>query len=582
MEMNEKKMKTYRIGNEIQIRWPILTNGEEESLDGRRLSLYLSDQWGNDRKVETFGTEGNVIVFTFLASEQYKTGVYRLTLFENEGKSHQTACDYCFAFRLVSHSCDIPADMAIKELPLGSTNLDVGIHGLSAYEIAVNYGYEGSEEQWMREFQTVLNSTNLIVESVATAEQVLQRSEQLFSGLSDIQQAEQGRVSNESARVLAEQGRDSAEGLRQSKEEERQRQEQTRQTKEQERQETFTTNEQQRAQTFQQSQSQRQQTFESSEQSRSQTFSASEAQRDETFTGGESQRQQTFNDNEDLRERRVSTFMSDVEAAEALRVQAEAQRAEDEADRRSSESSRRLNENTRQQNETIRGTNESTRRSNEDVRVQHEQERVENELQRQRDENLRVQQDNQIAEAERLRSGAETRRVSSENARVVAEQGRVQAETLRENAELAREQNTTAAINGIAAEIQSKHTEYTQTLNNAVTQAQADVAAAIADFNRTKIVLQTESEVAIDPNVKNIWRTAIAELTITFAAGDSRYDDEYMIQFTCPTESGTTLHLPSTVRWAEDNPLEPEPGLTYQISVVDNLAIYAGWEAAQE
>ena len=581
MAKNEQ-MKTYRIGNEIQVKWPILTNGEEESLDGRRLSLYLSDQWGNDRKVETFGTEGNMIVFTFLASEQYKTGVYRLTLFENEGLSHQTCCDYCFAFRLVSHSCDIPDDMAVKDLPLDSTNLDVGIHGLSAYEIAVNYGYEGSEEQWMREFQTVLNSTNLIVESVATAEHVLQRTEQLFSDLSDIQQAEQGRVSNEEARVLAEQGRDSAEGLRKSKEEERQRQEQTRQTKEQERQETFTTNEQQRTQTFQQSQLERQQTFESSEQSRSQTFSASEAQRTETFTGSENLRQQTFNDNENQRESRVSTFMSDAEAAERLRVQAENQRIEDEADRKSSESSRRLNENTRQQNETIRGTNESTRRSNEDVRVQHEQERVENELQRQRDENLRVQQDNQIAEAERLRSGAETRRVSSENARVVAEQGRVQAETLRENAELAREQNTTAAINGIAAEIQSKHTEYTQTLNNAVTQAQADVAAAIADFNRTKIVLQTESEVEISPNVKNIWRTAISELTITFAAGDSRYDDEYMIQFTCPTESSTDLHLPSTVRWAEDNPLEPEPRWTYQISVVDNLAIYAGWEAASE
>ena len=89
----EEDIKTYRIGNEIQIKWPILTNGEEQSLAGRRLSLYLSDQWGNDRKVETFGTEGNVIVFTFLATEQYKTGVYRLTLFENEGIAHQTACD---------------------------------------------------------------------------------------------------------------------------------------------------------------------------------------------------------------------------------------------------------------------------------------------------------------------------------------------------------------------------------------------------------------------------------------------------------------------------------------------------------
>ena len=579
MAKNEN-MKTFRIGNEIQVRWPILTNGEETSLSGRDLTLILSDQWGNDREVKTFGTEGNVIVFTFLASEQFKTGVYRLTLYENYGKLHQIATDYCFAFKLVAHSCDIPSDMSSSELPLDSTNVDVGIHGLSAYEIAVNYGYEGSEEQWMEEFHTVLSSTQLIVESVATAEHVLQRTEQLFNDLSEIQQAEQGRVSNEEARVLAEQGRDHAEGLRQSAEEERQRQEQTRQSQEQQRQETFVANEQQRSQTFQQSQSQRQQTFEGSEQQRSQTFAASEEQRTESFTGSENTRQQTFENNESQRESRLSEVISDVEAAERLRVEAENQRDADEADRKSSESTRRLNENTRQQNETIRGTNESTRRSNENVRVQHEQERVEDELQRQRNEDLRVQQDNVIAEAERLRSGAETRRVSSENARVVAEQGRVQAELLRVNAELERERNTQAAIDGIEAQITAKHEEYQETLNGAISEAQEDVSEAIADFNRTKIVLQTESEVEINPNVKNIWRTAISELTITFAAGDFRYDDEYMIQFTCPANAGTILHLPSTLRWADDNPISPEPSNTYQISVVDNLAIFAGWEAA--
>lgn len=578
--MKNEQMKTFRIGNEIQIKWPILTNGEEVSLDGRRLSLYLSDQWGNDRKVETFGTEGNVIVFTFLASEQYKTGVYRLTLFENEGLTHQTCCDYCFAFRLVAHSCDIPADMSVVDLPLGTTDMVVGIHGLSAYEIAVNYGYEGSEEQWMREFQTVLSSTTLIVESVATAEEVLQRTEQLFSDLSDIQRAEQGRVSNEEARVFAEQGRDHAENIRQSNENERRSQEQTRQTREEQRQETFDSNEQQRSQTFSQSQSHRQQTFEDSEQQRSQTFASSEAHRSETFDASETLRQQTFENNESQREGRLSEVISDVEAAEQLRVEEENQRDADEADRKRSESTRRLNENTRQQSETIRGKNESTRRSNEDTRVQHETERVENELQRQSNEDLRVQQDNQFAEAERLRSGAEARRVSSENGRVSAEQGRMQAESLRVNAELERERNTRAAIDGIEAQITEKHEEYTSALHSAVEHAQEEVAVAIADFNRTKIVLQTESEVEINPNVKNIWRTAISELTITFAAGDSRYDDEYMIQFTCPANAGTILHLPSTLRWADDNPLEPEPGNTYQISVVDNFAIYAGWEAA--
>lgn len=583
MAKNEQ-MKTYRIGNEIQIKWPILTNGEEVSLDGRRLSLYLSDQWGNDRKVENFGTEGNVVVFTFLASDQFKTGVYRLTLFENEGLAHQTACDYCFAFRLVAHSCDIPDDMAVEDLPLDSTNLDVGIHGLSAYEIAVNYGYEGSEEQWMREFQTVLNSTNLIVESVDRAAHVLQRTEELFQDLTLIQEAEQGRVDNENLRVEHEgervgneNERVSAERTRQEKEEERQANErqrisdfntgqesrsQTFTQNEQQRQQTFSDNEQSRQQTFNQKQSERQETFEQSEssrgntfsqneQSRSQTFTTKEGERQSTFDGNEQQRQSdfsdaealrqsTFEDNESQRESRTTDFVADVQAAEDLRISAENERVENENDRKSKESTRRLNENTRQESESIRNQNESTRRSQENNRVSNEAERVENELLRQRTENARLLNDDVIAEAERLRQQAELRRIQSENERNAAE--------------LLREQ--------------------------AKSQMLQDVQTAIADFNRTRRVVQTLTEVEIQPNVKNIWVEPVAELTITFAEGISGYDNEYMIQFQCPYNEPTSLTLPQGLQWVDDDPIELQPGWLYQISVIDNLAIYAGWEAA--
>ena len=473
--MKNEQMKTYRIGNEIQIKWPILTNGEEVSLDGRRLSLYISDQWGNDRKVETFGTEGNMIVFTFLASEQYKTGVYRLTLFENEGLEHQTACDYCFAFRLVAHSCDIPADMTVADLPLASTNMEVGIHGLSAYEIAVNYGYEGSEEQWMREFQTVLSSTNLIVESVAMAEKVLQRTENLFTDLSDIQQAEQIRVSNE-------EGRDHAEGLRQSAEDERQLQEQTRQ------------------QTFAESELQRQQTFETSEQQRSGSYEQAERRRDTSF----------------------SEVVGNIAESERSRVEAE----------------------------TLRNSSENTRNRQETARVEEETLRQESEQQRSSNENVRSKNENARIEAEHIRIRNENSRQQLYNSVLSSEQQRVENEQDRENNEQRRNSETAAAI------------------------------AAISGEHIVLKVLQTNSEVSINPNVKNVWETPMQQLTISFRDGDSRCDNEYIIQFTCPANVGTDLNLPSTVRWLDNNPLNPEPGYTYQISVVDNLAIYAGWEAA--
>lgn len=178
-------MKTYRIGNEISIRWPILTNGNEESLDGRYLTLYMSDQYGSSRQVENFGTEGNVIVFTFLPTEQKRTGTYHLTLFENEGDEHQLVCDWCNAFRLVAHSCEIPADMAADELPLNATNIDVGIRGQSAYEIAVQHGYEGSEEQWAQQFNTILTSAETIEAGAQAAQQILDRNEQLAGDLAD-------------------------------------------------------------------------------------------------------------------------------------------------------------------------------------------------------------------------------------------------------------------------------------------------------------------------------------------------------------------------------------------------------------
>ena len=401
MAKNEN-MKTFRIGNEIQVRWPILTNGEETSLSGRDLTLILSDQWGNDREVKTFGTEGNVIVFTFLASEQFKTGVYRLTLYENYGKLHQIATDYCFAFKLVAHSCDIPSDMSSSELPLDSTNVDVGIHGLSAYEIAVNYGYEGSEEQWMEEFHTVLSSTQLIVESVERSELVLRRSEELFEGLSTLQQSEQGRVDAEAIRVENEQQRVSNESDRQANERQR------------------VSAETQRAETFVSSEQQRQQTFQSSEQQRDQTASDNESQRQTNFNTGEQTRQQTFETNESNRESRLTEVISDVQNAETQRQSAESDRQVAETERNSSESTRRLNENTRQASETTRNSNESYRRQQETRRASAEDERVQNELLRQSAERSRLEQDDVIAETERLRVAAEQRRVVAESERAAA------------------------------------------------------------------------------------------------------------------------------------------------------------------
>lgn len=91
-----------------------------------------------------------------------------------------------------------------------------------------------------------------------------------------------------------------------------------------------------------------------------------------------------------------------------------------------------------------------------------------------------------------------------------------------------------------------------------------------------QMVSQTDTTTSINPNVLNVWG-AVTSLAINFVAGASGSVNEYMLQFTVASDNFTLLFPPS-VRWSE----EPEwvNGNTYQVSVEDNLALYAGWEAA--
>lgn len=121
-----------------------------------------------------------------------------------------------------------------------------------------------------------------------------------------------------------------------------------------------------------------------------------------------------------------------------------------------------------------------------------------------------------------------------------------------------------------------------------INSVRASIAAQVNDLSsvvttlsqnlRAKVVAQTESSVSVNPNVLNVWGE-MASLTVSFTAGAAGYANEYMIQFTCPPSAATELSLPASVRWANGDVLEPEAGYTYQISIVDNLAVYAGWEA---
>lgn len=100
--------------------------------------------------------------------------------------------------------------------------------------------------------------------------------------------------------------------------------------------------------------------------------------------------------------------------------------------------------------------------------------------------------------------------------------------------------------------------------------------AYYTDFRNAQVSAQTLTTVSIRPNVLNVWGS-VQSLTITFIAGDVNDENEYKLQFQVDGNN-FQLNLPSSVTWVN----EPtwENGYIYQVSILNNLAIYAGWEAA--
>ena len=91
---------------------------------------------------------------------------------------------------------------------------------------------------------------------------------------------------------------------------------------------------------------------------------------------------------------------------------------------------------------------------------------------------------------------------------------------------------------------------------------------ALIEFNDTSIVLE--------PNKYYRLTTAKSSLSISLGTpSDETILNEYFIEFPC---SSTTVSLPSTLKWANGETPSFDNGITYQISIVNNLAVFAAFE----
>lgn len=139
-------MKLIRIGKDIEVRWPILTNGQEIALEGRDLTLFCRLPTWKETRIE-FTVDGNIAIFIIPGKGQTTTGAYGFTMWENYGKARQTAVDYCQAFQLVDTTCMEGGEdkgLTTETLNLESSNIvlglpgpkgDKGDDGLTAYEL---------------------------------------------------------------------------------------------------------------------------------------------------------------------------------------------------------------------------------------------------------------------------------------------------------------------------------------------------------------------------------------------------------------------------------------------------------------
>lgn len=188
-----------------------------------------------------------------------------------------------------------------------------------------------------------------------------------------------------------------------------------------------------------------------------------------------------------------------VEATEKAVKEAEALRVTAEQGRVANERTRTIDENTRRANESARQTWETQRREAEDTRIAAEISRKSEEEIRKTNEANRVSAESSRASAETLRASAEVerntneqKRIEEETKRISSEEGRVSAETKRVDNEDARIAAETARD---TAEQERESNEATRQANEAIRETQEaarekNTADAITAVNEAKTAAQ--------------------------------------------------------------------------------------------
>ena len=195
-------MKSIRIGNDIRIEWPIVLSGDVEKLQDLDLTVEVRPSAKiidthnyadapKPRKVTVmmnggitcrpdigdgkehcrprpcpphnhrpvppapvrlpYHIEDNTLIAMWTADRQFATGDYDIILYAHKNEGGQAVCDQYRFVRLVSHTAqaDAPDDSGIEAV-IAMQPVTLELSGLSAYEVAVVNGFQGTEEEWLQ------------------------------------------------------------------------------------------------------------------------------------------------------------------------------------------------------------------------------------------------------------------------------------------------------------------------------------------------------------------------------------------------------------------------------------------------
>lgn len=150
-------MRRIRIGNDIILRIRLTRRGGAENLEGKKIGLMLRNILGSvSLPVVQSGEE---LIAGWQGTQQQWTGAYTVTLTEDWGENNRNTVDEACAFELVSISSDEGVETGTVNIEL---DMDISVpgNGLSAYEIAVLHGFEGTEEEWLESLTPDANYYN--------------------------------------------------------------------------------------------------------------------------------------------------------------------------------------------------------------------------------------------------------------------------------------------------------------------------------------------------------------------------------------------------------------------------------------